>query len=81
MRLVENSKLIDFARRHEMTAAQAALAWLLTQEDIIAIPKTSRPDLLRENVAALEHPLSAEQRAELDRLFAPPSGPGALEML
>ncbi len=80
-RLVKNRKLIDFGRRHGMTPAQAALAWLLAQDGIIAIPKTSHPDRLRENLGALEHPLGEEQRTELDRLFPPPTGPGTLEML
>jgi diketogulonate reductase-like aldo/keto reductase len=80
-RLVEHPKLIDFARRHGMTPAQAALAWLLAQDDIIAIPKTSNPDRLRENVGALEHPLTQQQLAELDRLFPAPSSAGPLEML
>jgi diketogulonate reductase-like aldo/keto reductase len=79
--LVKNRKLSDFARRHEMTPAQAALAWLLAQDDIIVIPKTGSPDRLRENVGALEHPLNKEQLAELDRLFPPPSGPQPLDML
>jgi diketogulonate reductase-like aldo/keto reductase len=79
--LVKNSKLIDFARRHGMTPAQAALAWLLAQDGIIAIPKTSHAERLRENVGALEHPLGEEQLAELDRLFPAPTGPGRLEML
>jgi diketogulonate reductase-like aldo/keto reductase len=80
-RLVQDRKLIDFARRHAMTPAQAALAWLLAQDGIIAIPKTGNPDRLRENVGALEHPLSQEQLAELDRLFPPPVSPAPLEML
>jgi diketogulonate reductase-like aldo/keto reductase len=80
-RLVENRKLIDFAHRHGMTPAQAALAWLLAQDDIIVIPKTSDPGRLRENVGTLEHPLSKQQLAELDRLFPPPSSAGPLEML
>ena len=80
-RLVQDRKLIDFARRHGMTPAQAALAWLLAQDGIIAIPKTGNPDRLRENVGALEHPLSQEQLAELDRLFPPPASPAPLEML
>jgi diketogulonate reductase-like aldo/keto reductase len=80
-RLVGNRKLIDFATRNGMTSAQAALAWLLAQDDMIVIPKTSQPDRLRENVAALEHPLSKAQLTELDRLFPPPSEPTPLEML
>ena len=64
-----------------MTPAQVALAWLLAQDGVIAIPKTGRRDRLEENAAALEHALDAEQMRELDRLFRPPAGPSPLAML
>ena len=80
-RLVQDRRLADFARRHGMTPAQAALAWLLAQEGIIAIPKCSRRERLKENLGALDHELTAAQLAELDRLFPPPTGPRPLEML
>ncbi len=80
-RLVGNRKLLQFARDAGMTPAQAALAWLLEHDDVIAIPKTGRPDRLRENFAALEQRLSAAQLAELDRLFPPPTRAQPLEML
>jgi aldehyde reductase len=80
-RLLGNPKLIDFARRHGMTPAQAALAWLLANDDVIVIPKTSRRERLRENVGALDHRLTTAQLAELNRLFPPPAGPTPLEML
>jgi diketogulonate reductase-like aldo/keto reductase len=80
-RLLANQKLKAFADKHEMTAAQAALAWLLTHDDVIVIPKTSNPDRLRENVAAEQIRLTKDQLAELDRLFPPPKGPRRLEML
>ena len=80
-RLVRNPKLADFARRHGMTPAQAALAWLLANDDIIAIPKTGKRERLKENFGALDHPLTKEQLAELDRLFPPPRAPVPLEML
>ena len=80
-RLLINPKLAEFAKRHGMTPAQAALTWLLAKDNIIAIPKTSRLERLKENVGALDHPLSKEQVAELDRLFPPPNGPVPLEML
>ena len=80
-KLVRNRKLVDFAKRHGMTPATAALAWLLASDDIIVIPKTSSRDRLRENLTALETPLTTEQRAELDRLFPPPKDPRPLEML
>jgi diketogulonate reductase-like aldo/keto reductase len=80
-RIVANRKLADFAKRNGMTPAQAALAWVLKDDDTIAIPKTSRPARVKENVAAADIRLSAEQLAELDAMFPPPSGPQPLEML
>ena len=80
-RLLRHRKLGDFAKRHGMTPAQVALAWLLAADDVIAIPKTSDPRRLEENFAALSHPLSREQLAELDAIFPPPSEASPLEML
>jgi len=79
--LTSNPKLVDFARRHGMTPAQAGLAWLLAHDDVIVIPKTGRRDRLKENIGALDHRLTQMQLAELDRLFPPPTGPRPLEML
>jgi aldehyde reductase len=80
-RLLGNRKLADFARRHGMTPAQAALAWLLSKDDVIVIPKTGRRERLRENLGALEHPLDDAQLSELDRLFPPPRKPRPLEVI
>ena len=80
-RLARNAKLTEFAGRHGMTPTQAALAWLLAKDDVIVIPKPGRRDRLQENLGALDRPLDAAQLAELDRLFPPPKGPQALEMI
>ena len=80
-RLLRNPRLEGFARERAVTPTQVALSWLLAQNDVIAIPKTRHRDRLRENAAALEHRLTTAQLQELDRLFAPPSGPSALAML
>jgi len=79
-KLVHNRKLVDFAQRHRMTPATAALAWLLAS-DVIVIPKTGNRERLRENLAAAEIRLTTAQLAELDQLFPPPKGPRPLEML
>jgi aldehyde reductase len=60
-----------------MTPAQVALAWLLAQDGVIAIPKTGSRERLEENAAVLAQPLPAAQLAELDRLFPPPEAAGA----
>jgi len=80
-RLVSNTRLVEFAQRHGITPAHAALGWLLARDDIIAIPKTATRERLRENMQALEKPLSAAQLAELETLFPPPKAARPLEML
>lgn len=80
-RLLRHGGLQAFAQRHGMTAAQAALAWLLAQDGVLAIPKAASLARVRENAAACDIALDAGQRAELDRLFAPPSRRTPLEML
>lgn len=80
-RLLENRRLLSFAQEHGITPAQAALGWLLAQDEVIVIPKTGRRDRLRENIAALDCRLSAAQLAELDQLFPPPQRARPLEML
>ena len=80
-RLLRERGLVDFGRRHGMTAAQAALAWLLQKEGVIVIPKTGNRERLKENLGALQKKLSAAQLAELDKLYPPPAAAAPLEML
>ena len=47
--------LVTFAKQHAMTPSQVALAWLLAQDGVIAIPKTGHRERVRDNAAALEH--------------------------
>ncbi|MCD6681638.1 MAG: aldo/keto reductase [Burkholderiaceae bacterium] len=80
-RLLRDRRLQEMAKRVERTPAQLALAWLLSKPGVIAIPKTSHRERLRENAEVLQRPLSPQESDELDRLFAPPDGPTPLEML
>lgn len=58
------------------TAAQLALAWVLTQgEDIIPIPGTRREKYLRENIAALDVTLTPADLRHLDEVM--PAGTAA----
>ncbi len=80
-RLVRQRVLVDFAKRHGMTPTQVAIAWLLAQDGVIAIPKTGNRKRLEENALALAQPLTTAQLHELDALFPPPKGPSPLEMI
>lgn len=80
-RLLKQRGLVDFAKRHGMTPAQAALAWLLARNGVIAIPKAGDRKHVQDNAGALEVRLSTEQLSELDKIFPPPAAPTSLEML
>jgi diketogulonate reductase-like aldo/keto reductase len=62
----------DVGRRHGISAAQAALAWVLRHADVIAIPKAAREAHLRDNFAAAAVQLTAADLAEIDARFPPP---------
>ncbi len=80
-RLVANKGLAAFAARHGMTPAQGALAWLLAQDDVIAIPKCGNAARMAENVRAASIELNRSQLAGLDAVFPPPTRAQPLEML
>ncbi|MGH9881883.1 MAG: aldo/keto reductase [Pyrinomonadaceae bacterium] len=80
-RMLGHPNIISIASRHNVTPAQVALAWLLRQRDIVAIPKASRPEHIRENRAALEIELTDEDIKELDKAFPPPDRKIPLELL
>ncbi|HKQ30615.1 MAG TPA: aldo/keto reductase [Burkholderiales bacterium] len=79
--LLRDRKLVDFAKRYGMTPAQAALAWFLAKDDVVVIPKTGSRARLKENMGALDRPLTPMQLAELDESFPPPCGPELLAIL
>lgn len=79
--LVNDRRLAGIAARHDATPAQIALAWTMRNGDVIAIPKASDPAHVRDNRAAADIMLSPEDRADLDRLFPPPSRKRSLEMI
>ena len=57
------------ATRKNCTAAQLALAWVLSQgDDVIPIPGTKRRKYLEENVAAADIKLTSADLAEIDAL-------------
>jgi diketogulonate reductase-like aldo/keto reductase len=80
-RLTHEKRLETVARSSGLTAAQVALAWLFSSNDVIVIPKTSSPLRLQENLRALNQELTSDELAELNRLFPPPSRRQPLEMI
>lgn len=80
-RILNNRTLQAIAQQRGITTAQVALAWLLHQENVIVIPKSSRIEHLEQNHAAIDIKLSTEELDALDAALPPPTKPTALEML
>jgi aryl-alcohol dehydrogenase-like predicted oxidoreductase len=60
--------LRDIAAAHQATASQVALAWLVRQPSVVAIPGASSLKQLEENAAAADLNLTGDEVAQLDRL-------------
>jgi diketogulonate reductase-like aldo/keto reductase len=71
-KLLRNPILKKIAQSHDATPAQIALAWVLGQQNVIAIPKASRDAHVRDNAASFKIRLTKEELTELDRKFPPP---------
>jgi diketogulonate reductase-like aldo/keto reductase len=79
--LLENATLKKIAKRHGATTSQIALAWVLRQLRMIAIPKASNEKHVRDNARSIQVKLTREDFAELDREFPPPKSKKSLPML
>jgi diketogulonate reductase-like aldo/keto reductase len=64
-----------------VTAAQLALAWLLSRGSTWAVPMTTSAARAAENAAALDIELSPQTLATLDRLFPPPEKKSRLRIV
>ncbi|PKM32934.1 MAG: oxidoreductase [Gammaproteobacteria bacterium HGW-Gammaproteobacteria-12] len=79
--LLDESALLEVAQRHGVKPAQVALAWVLRQDGVIAIPKAVGSAHLRDNAAAASITLNADDLTLLDAAFAPPQNKRPLEMV
>jgi diketogulonate reductase-like aldo/keto reductase len=79
--LLRHRALRAVAARRGVTPAQVALAFVLRRPGVIAIPKASDPNHVRQNAAARDLVLEAEDVAELDAAFPPPTRKKPLEMI
>jgi diketogulonate reductase-like aldo/keto reductase len=79
--LLENATLKKIAKHHGGTTSQIALAWVLRQPGVIAIPKASDKKHVRDNARSIDIKLSKENLADLDREFPPPKSKKSLAML
>ena len=71
-RVLRHVTLKTVAARLGATPAQVALAWVLRQDGVCAIPQSGSPEHVRDNRGALDIRLTPEDLADLDETFPPP---------
>ncbi len=71
----------DIAEKHGVTPATVALAWVLRQEGMIAIPKAANLAHVKANAAALGLAFDPADLKTLDAAFPAPNGPSPLAII
>jgi diketogulonate reductase-like aldo/keto reductase len=79
--LTTEPALAGIAAPRGLTATQVALAWLLAQPGVIAIPKAVKTDHLRDNLGAADLDLSASERQLIEQRFPAPTAQAPLAMI
>jgi diketogulonate reductase-like aldo/keto reductase len=80
-RILRDKALAKVAGRHGVSVAAIALAWTMRHPHVIAIPKASRPEHVRENLVAADLTLTPADLADLDAAFPAPKRATPLGML
>ena len=78
--LARHQALAAIGAPRGLTAAQLALAWVLAQRGVVAIPKAVKAQHLRDNFAAAQVSLPVDTLQRIDTLFPPPKRKTALAM-
>lgn len=68
--ILSDSTVTDIAQRHDRTPAQVVIRWHI-QHSVVVIPKSAKPERIRENADVDSFSLSAEDMAALDGLGKP----------
>jgi len=79
--LAGNDTLAQIGQARGLTAAQVALAWVVSRPGVVAIPKASSARHLQENLAAEGVTLSADELRLIDQRFPPPKKKTPLSMI
>jgi aryl-alcohol dehydrogenase-like predicted oxidoreductase len=76
--------LRDVAKAHDATPAQVALAWVISHDNVVAIPGASKVAQVESNAAAADLELTADEIGRLTEAsdnFHPVQGPAAVPKL
>ena len=73
--------LTEIAERHHKTLHQVVLNFIVNHTKIFTIPKANNPNHIKENSESIGWNLTADEIAEINRLFPVPTFDGPLDMI
>lgn len=79
--ILGNAALRKVAAKHAVAPAAIAIAWTMRHPHVVSIPKAANLAHVKENIAAADLRLDAEDIATLDAAFPPPKRKTPLGML
>ncbi|NWA59380.1 aldo/keto reductase [Pantoea sp. B9002] len=79
--LFDDAHLQQIAQQKGISVAQVLLAWVIRQQGVLAIPKTSSVSHVQQNAAALSINLTDEELSIIDRTFPAPQSKTALDVV
>lgn len=79
--LLNHPVVNEIAHAHSASAAQLLLAWVISHQGVMAIPKAASVEHVQQNAAALSITLSAQELAALDKAYPASKGKTALDMV
>jgi diketogulonate reductase-like aldo/keto reductase len=62
--------LQEIADKYQKTMSQIALNWLVSHDAVIAVPKATNPEHVRQNAASMDFELSGEDFEKISEVFA-----------
>lgn len=65
---LEYSELETIAKKHGKSSEQVALRWLIEQENVLAIPRSSKPEHIESNFDVFDFELDAEDKRHIAKL-------------
>ena len=80
-RLAGDRTLAGIGKPRGLTSAQVALAWIVSQPGVVAIPKAATTEHLRQNLAAAEVSLSSSELSLIEASHSAPKRKTPLAMI
>lgn len=66
--VASNSELEAIGKPYGKSATQVGLRWLLEQPQVVAIPRSSKPEHIQQNFEVFDFELSVQDKERIDRL-------------